>query len=124
MPLQPLPPSPKSEMSFHPDAKLETMSPDALTRETILDLLRSERETLIRLGVRDIALFGSFARGEQTPASDVDILVDLADARFDTYMDVKFWLEGLFGRPVDLVVRDAVKPRLRKHIIDEAIRAA
>jgi predicted nucleotidyltransferase len=111
-------------MSFHPDAKLETMSPDALTRETILDLLRSERETLIRLGVRDIALFGSFARGEQTPASDVDILVDLADARFDTYMDVKFWLEGLFGRPVDLVVRDAVKPRLRKHIIDEAIRAA
>ena len=39
------------------------MSPDPLTRETILDLLRSEREALVRIGVRDIALFGSFARG-------------------------------------------------------------
>jgi predicted nucleotidyltransferase len=37
---------------------------------------------------------------------------------------VKFYLEDLFGRRVDLVVRDLIKPRLRKHILEEAIRAA
>jgi len=100
------------------------MQPRELNRDAILDLFRVEKDTLASLGVRDIALFGSFARGEQTPSSDVDILVELADSRFDTYMDVKFFLEARFGRTVDLVVRDAVKPRLRKHIIDEAIRAA
>jgi predicted nucleotidyltransferase len=100
------------------------MQTGVLNRDAILDLFRAEKETLATLGVRDIALFGSFARGEQTASSDVDVLVELADSRFDTYMDVKFFLEERLGRAVDLVVRDTVKPRLRKHIIEEAIRAA
>ena len=100
------------------------MQPRELTRETILETLRGERTMLARLGVREIALFGSFARGEATDASDVDVLVELSDSRFDTYMDVKFHLEEILGRSVDLVVLDAVKPRLRKYILDEAIRAA
>lgn len=95
-----------------------------LTRDTILGLLRSHREKLESLGVRDIALFGSFVRGEESPTSDIDILVQLVDSRFDTYMDVKFYLEDLFGRSIDLVVNDAIKPRLRKRIVSEAIRAA
>jgi hypothetical protein len=95
-----------------------------LTRDLILSSIRENHASLVELGVRQIALFGSFARNEPTEASDVDILVDLADHKFDTYMDVKFYLEDLFGRRVDLVVRDLIKPRLRKHILEEAIRAA
>ena len=100
------------------------MSSTTLTRERRLELLRSSHEALRGIGVRDIALFGSFVRGEQTDESDVDILVDLADARFDTYMDVKLFLEDLLGRTVDLVLRDSVKPRLRRQILNEVIRAA
>ncbi|CBE69065.1 MAG: nucleotidyltransferase family protein [Candidatus Methylomirabilis oxygeniifera] len=74
-----------------------------------------ERFTVIRIGV-----FGSFARGSQTPASDVDIIVELAEPTFDHYMDLKFRLEDVLGRPVDLVIADTVKPRL-KPIIAQAV---
>ncbi len=100
------------------------MQASELNRDTILDLIRANNEKLAGLGATYIALFGSFARNEQADESDVDILVDLADHKFDTYMDVKFFLEDLFGRRVDLVVRELVKERLRKHILGEAIRAA
>lgn len=74
-----------------------------------------ERFTVIRIGV-----FGSFARGDQGPASDVDILVELAEPTFDHYMDLKFRLEDVLGRPVDLVIADTVRPRL-KPIIKQAV---
>jgi predicted nucleotidyltransferase len=75
----------------------------------------SERFTVTRIGV-----FGSFARGEAGPESDVDILVELTDPTFDHYMDLKFRLEDVLKRPVDLVMADTVKPRL-KPIIDQEV---
>ena len=75
----------------------------------------SERFTVTRIGV-----FGSFARGEAGPESDVDILVELTDPTFDHYMDLKFRLEDVLKRPVDLVMADTVKPRL-KPIIDREV---
>ena len=50
----------------------------------------SERFTVIRIG-----LFGSFARGDEGPESDVDIIVELAEPTFDHYMDLKFRLQLL-----------------------------
>lgn len=96
----------------------------ALTAADILHAFGSNRESLTTLGVRDIALFGSFARGEQKEHSDVDVLVELEDATFDRYMDVRDFLTTLLGREVDLVMVDALKPRLRRAILTEAIRAA
>jgi predicted nucleotidyltransferase len=75
------------------------------------------------MGVKSLALFGSLARGEGTDSSDVDILVELEPKTFDTYMDVKLFLERLLGRRVDLVLADAVKPRLRQTILAEAVHA-
>ena len=75
----------------------------------------SERFTVKRIGV-----FGSFARGDAGPESDVDILVELTDPTFDHYMDLKFRLEDVLKRPVDLVMADTVKPRL-KPIIDQEV---
>ena len=69
------------------------------------------------MGVRKIGLFGSFKRGQAGRKSDIDILVVLAQPTFDSYMDVKFYLEDLFGRKVDLVMEDALKPRLRPYIL-------
>ncbi len=94
-----------------------------LTREEVLRTLERERATLQTLGVRRIGLFGSFAHGTAGPQSDLDFVVDFQPRTFDRYMDLKLLLERLFGRPVDLVLADAVKPRLRPAILDEAVYA-
>jgi hypothetical protein len=77
-----------------------------------------QRFTVVRIGV-----FGSFIRGEADLESDVDILVELAEPTFDHYMDLKFFLEDLFRRPVDLVMLDTLKPRLRPIIEQEVVYA-
>jgi len=73
------------------------------------------------LGIRTLALFGSFARGEQTGHSDVDVLVDMTAPTFDHYMDLKFFLEDRLGTQVDLVIKDSLKERLRKRVESEMI---
>lgn len=77
-----------------------------------------ERYTVTRIGV-----FGSVARGEDSPESDVDIIVELAQPTFDHYMDLKFRLEEVLQRPVDLVMMETLKPRLRPIIEQEAVYA-
>lgn len=95
-----------------------------MNREEILKKLEENRETIRGFGVRRLGIFGSYARGEQTEGSDIDFLVQFEKKTFNNYMDLKFFLEELFGCPVDLVISDAVKPRLRKPIFEETIYAA
>jgi len=94
-----------------------------MAREEILRILGQNREAIRGFGVRGIALFGSAARGDDGPASDLDFVVDFEKKSFDAYMDLKAFLEKLFGRRVDLVVSDAIKPRLRSIIMSEAVHA-
>lgn len=77
-------------------------------------------------GVRRIGLFGSYSRGEQTETSDVDILVEFEDDEktFDNYMDLKFFLEDLFGLKVDLVMEGTIKPDLLPYILGSVKYAA
>ena len=89
----------------------------------ILEVIRAHGSDLQHLGVRRLGLFGSTARGEATEASDLDFLVELDRKTFDAYMDVKELLERLFERRVDLVVAEAVKPRLRRRILQETLYA-
>jgi uncharacterized protein len=78
-----------------------------------------------RFGVRELAVFGSVARGEASDASDLDVLVDfVGPATFDGFMGLKFFLEDTLGVKVDLVTRAALKPRLRARIEAEARRVA
>ena len=79
------------------------------------------RELRSRYGVRRLGLFGSWIRGEASVASDVDVLVEFERPTFDRYMDLKFFLEELLGCPVDLVTRDALKPRVRPEVEREAV---
>ncbi len=75
----------------------------------------------LKYGVRRIGVFGSFARGEDKKESDVDILIEFKGGyeTFDNYMELKFFLEGLFGRKVDLVTIDALRPQLKQDILKE-----
>ncbi|MBM4038121.1 MAG: nucleotidyltransferase family protein [Planctomycetes bacterium] len=89
-------------------------------KERFAELVQRERDTLReRFGVQRIGLFGSAARGEENPDSDVDILVEFDEMTFERYMDLKFFFEDTLGRRVDLVPADSIKPRLREPILRE-----
>ena len=82
--------------------------------DQVLAILRAHFPELQALGVRTLALFGSTARGEAGPDSDIDLLVEFEPPLgFDRYMDAKFRLEALLGRPVDLVTSAGLKAELR-----------
>ncbi|TQD28368.1 nucleotidyltransferase family protein [Methanolobus vulcani] len=89
--------------------------------------LLKEHENVIkeRFCVEKIGIFGSFARGEALDKSDVDVLVEFTEGKktFDNFMELKFYLEELFGRDVDLVIETAIKPKLKGYIMREAVYA-
>lgn len=69
-----------------------------------------------------LALFGSTARDTATSGSDVDVLVTFdGPATSKRYFGVLFYLEDLFGRPVDLVTEKALRPELRPYIEQEQV---
>ena len=84
----------------------ETMNPKDIVKK-----LEENRDTILSFGVRQLGVFGSCARGEQTETSDLDFLVEFDDSTFDNYFDLKFFLEKLFGSPVDLVIKDTIKSK-------------
>ena len=95
------------------------------TAENILKVVSEKNEILHqRFGVKTIGLFGSWVREQASPASDIDLLVEFDQPSFDKYMDLKFYLEDLLGKPVDLVLKTALKPRLQRLILDEVRYAA
>jgi uncharacterized protein len=78
-----------------------------------------------RFGVKSIGVFGSFARGEEKNESDLDVLVDFEDGKktFDNFIELKFYLEDLFDRKVDLVTVNALRPQLKTSILNETVYA-
>lgn len=97
-----------------------------LTYKTILTKLEENKATIKKYGVKKIGLFGSYLRNEQKSTSDIDILVEFEKGKitFDNYMDLKFLLEDLFKRKVDLVMEDAIKPDLKPYILGSVKYAA
>ncbi len=89
----------------------------------ILKVLADRREVIRRMGVRRLGLFGSMVRGQASDVSDLDFIVEFERKSFDTYMDLKAYLEDLFGLPVDLVLAETLKTRLRPAILKEALYA-
>ncbi len=73
--------------------------------------------------VKGIGLFGSYVRGEEQTGSDLDILVEFEKGHKDffNYMRLKYYLEEIMMLKVDLVIKDAVKPRLKQKIFNEVM---
>jgi len=95
-----------------------------MDKNDILRVIREIHPELAgRFTVRRIGVFGSFAKDVEGPESDVDIIVELAEPTFDHYMDLKFHLEEVLKCPVDLVMADTVKPRIKPIIEREVIYA-
>jgi predicted nucleotidyltransferase len=93
-----------------------------MTRDDIVATIHANEARLRELSVRELALFGSFVRGDATDTSDIDFLVEFDEKTFDNYIDTKRLLETLFGRRVDLGSKSNIKPRLRERILSEAVR--
>ncbi len=94
-------------------------------RTRILETLRALQPELERHGVSSLSLFGSMARGEDGPDSDVDILVEFGrPAGLFDFVRVRRRLEDALGRRVDLVTPDALRPTMRAAILRDAVRAA
>ncbi|MCA1608071.1 MAG: nucleotidyltransferase family protein [Acidobacteria bacterium] len=91
------------------------------SKQQILQLLEKNRERIKSFGVTKLGIFGSAARDEQNAGSDVDVLVELEEETFDSYMGLLFFLEELFGRKVDLAIKDSIKPRIKDRILSETI---
>ncbi|UCD81843.1 MAG: nucleotidyltransferase family protein [Desulfobacterales bacterium] len=88
-----------------------------ITKDEILSLLvQNKAELKNRFKVRRIALFGSYARGDQKPDSDVDILVDIDPSVGLEFVTLAEQIEQLLGLPVELVSLRAIKPDKLKYI--------
>ena len=96
-----------------------------MDRDEVLRCLSEHRAELARFGVKSLSLFGSIARRDAGPASDVDILVE-----FDRligllgFVELQRYLAQLLGHRVDLVTLDALKPKIRERVLAEAVHAA
>jgi predicted nucleotidyltransferase len=88
-----------------------------ISKQEILSVLvQNKSELENKFKVRRMALFGSYARGEETPDSDVDILVDIDPSVGLEFVTLAEKIEQLLGLPVELVSRRAIKPNKLKYI--------
>jgi uncharacterized protein len=93
------------------------------TLDDILDQLRDLQPSLIcRYPIRSMGVFGSYARGEQGEGSDLDLLVELGDdLDLLAYAALQMELSDALGVPVDLVEREALRPRLASKVLAEVV---
>ncbi len=93
-----------------------------MKKKSVLDRLRRHKEQLMSLGVSRLGLFGSTVREENTPLSDIDILIDFQDGKetFSNYISVCDRLEMLFKRAkLDVVTVKGLSPYIGKQILRE-----
>jgi uncharacterized protein len=91
---------------------------EKMTGQEILDLLRQEKPYLSRkFGVLSIGLFGSYSKATQNSESDVDLLIELDEPRFDALAGLQIYLEKKIGKPIELVrKRSGLSERFLKRI--------
>ncbi|MCI4438641.1 nucleotidyltransferase family protein [archaeon] len=75
-----------------------------------------------KYGVKKIGVFGSYVRGEEKEESDLDVLVEFEESKSLSLLDfirLENYLSDELGIKVDLVEKDSLKPRIRKHVLEE-----
>ena len=74
-----------------------------------------------RFGIRELGVFGSYARGEQKKDSDVDILVEFSTVPGLRFAALELALEDMLGTKVDLVRKKTIRPELRENILRDVV---
>ncbi len=92
--------------------------------QTIKQVLQNHKSDLTALGVQQLHLFGSAARGQSTDNSDLDFLVELEIYSLQNFMELKFSLEHWFGKTVDLGTLHQLKPAIRDNVEKDLLRVA
>ena len=95
-----------------------------MRRDDAIRLLKQAEPELRARGVRSLSLFGSTARDEASPESDVDVLVELDMSRRPTLIDlsgVRLFIGDMLGREADMAIRDSLRPTYRANIEADAI---
>jgi predicted nucleotidyltransferase len=98
----------------------------SMNRDQVIATLRAHEEALRNRGVSHAALFGSVARGDARPTSDIDIMIEIepdAPVGVFEYADIKLYIAALFEGPVDVVEREGLKPYIRPAAVTDAIYA-
>lgn len=93
-----------------------------LKPQDILLQIEKNKDKISKYKVKKLGLFGSFLKGKQKAQSDLDFLVVFDSPTFDNYMDLKFLLERIFHRKIDLVMENTLKPAL-DYVKREAVYA-
>lgn len=97
-----------------------------MDRDQVIAILRAHEPALRSAGIVRLALFGSTARGEQGPSSDIDLLAAFDNTRRISILDIagmELDLAALLGRKVDLIEEGTLKPRVQQSVEAEALRA-
>jgi predicted nucleotidyltransferase len=96
-----------------------------MRRAEVVQIIASHAAELRAMGVRSLSIFGSVARDEAGPGSDVDVLVEMNQpVSYFELFDVKERLEAFLGCKVDLLTRGGLRPEIREGVLAEAVRAA
>lgn len=101
--------------------KQQAIAPKILTAEKVLETLREYPNLFEKFQIKTLALFGSTVHNEATESSDLDFLVEFrAQTTLNLYMNLKFFLEELFDKSVDLVTKKSLKEIIRDQVLAEA----
>jgi len=94
-------------------------------RDKVLTLLKEHAREIYAFKIQRISIFGSVARDEDSLESDIDILIKFdGPPSYDLYMDLKFYLENLLDRKVDLITEDALRSEIKHFVERDLIRVA
>jgi predicted nucleotidyltransferase len=96
-----------------------------MNRTDAIEALKRQADALRALGATSLFLFGSVARDEAGPDSDIDLFIDYDSAsRFSAFdlVGIKLFLEEKFRLPVDVTTRDSLHPMLKDRIEQSALR--
>ena len=93
------------------------------TKDEVLKILKDELPYLReKYGITKIGIFGSYSRGEQNIESDVDLLIEFEKPiGFFRFLAIEDYIEKKLGVKAELVTEDALKPRMKPHVLEEVI---
>jgi predicted nucleotidyltransferase len=89
-----------------------------MNRQEIMQTIRKHKSFFLAHGVKQLGIFGSYARDEAREDSDIDLIVefDKGMKSYDNFIEISFFLENLFGRKIDLLTSESISPFFKSYI--------